>query len=630
MTMRTTHSSNINNNCKTIKKKPHNPDNDMGMDFFNDDSIFDKRLKKFMINNKNILSFDQVSNESECSDIKKIYDSSIESDLTTNYNSHLRNNNIPMKRQYITNNNIQNHQKTKKSDESDDDERNDFSNESDFEIENESIISINLFRKSECESCSDDDKWINTNSSKRPISNIGSIDIILGQSKTKNPIKDDIPYDTDDDDDDDDDDEVKQNRDRYIKHMDSIVKNIKEMKWGDTIMTKSDPNFITNDQRSQKMCAITKVIRYSSYVFNGYGSKNILRYFMSKTKNDPEYGFQKIVQILNDKGFRRFIPIKSWDTFWKDYRDEPIKNRYLFELIRSDQPCKPYLDIEWIQKKEKDPRKQNYSEFINKLQTDIINIFQERYDIEIDTTSIMISTSHSASKVSFHVVIDKQIGRKTLAFRTNRRGCPESAWDMYIALIELDASYDDVLDGTVYTTDREFRVLYSNKTTEFRPFIPYSKIRRNIDEDSVIKMSNPQCMRYIVTYSRYNEYHHIVTPEVPQKYAVMNRTNYDPEIFIPPTYTDGTINHLIHLAQKIHHTAEYTGRSTCGKGWRFSYRDKTEPCYTGNYHESNGFYIYENKEKCTFYMKCQSDKCNGIRVLENKKAKVKVVTKKLF
>ena len=299
----------------------------------------------------------------------------------------------------------------------------------------------------------------------------------------------------------------------------------------------------------------------------------------------------------------------------------------MFELIRSDQPCKPYLDIEWKEKKGKDPRKRDYSKFIEKLQNDLIHIFIKRYKINIDTTSIMISTSHSSSKVSFHVVIDKIIGKKTLGFRTNRKGCPESAWDMYIALIELDKSYENVLDGTVYTTDREFRVLYSNKTTEFRPFIPYSNKLRKMKEDATIKKSNKECLRYIVTYAKNNEYRNIQTPEVPEKYAYLNK-NYDPDNFIPPTYTDKSINHLIQLAQKVHYTAEYTGRSSCGKKWRFSYRDKNEPCYTGEYHESNGFYICENSETGTIYMKCMSDDCKSIKVLESKK--VKVITKKLF
>jgi len=570
-------------------------------------ALFDKRLNQFMSNDKNKLSFDQISLESEDSYIKKICNSCIgpaESDRS-------REDRISMKRSDI--NIIANEFELE---------------DDDTDAEEESALSVSSSSSSFYESTSDHD---------RTVSNIGSINIVMCRSKNKHKNKsrkNDTPNNSDDDTDADDEQIIA--RDRYIKHMDSIVESIKKMNWGDTITVTAEL-FDSSYPLLQKMCAITKIVRYSSFVFNGSGSKTILRYFMNKTKNDPIHRYQKIVQILSNNGFRRFIPIRSWTEFWGNYRDEPVKTRYLFELIRSDQPCKPYLDIEWISDDVKDARTQDYSDFVIKLQKDLISIFKRRYKIIIDESSIMISTAHSSSKTSFHVVIDKQIGKKTLAFRTNRKGYPESAWDMFLALIELDSFYKDVLDGAVYTTDREFRVLYSNKTTEFRPFVPYSKSNKKSKtkskskQDVKITLTDQECMRYIVTYAPYNEYHHIVTPAVPKQYVNLNREEYDDfNIFIPPTYSDKKINHLMSLARIVHPTSEYTGRSPNG-GWRFSYKDKSEECYTGNYHESNGFYIFENTDKGTIYMKCMSDDCKGIRILEGKEnVTPKLITKKLF
>jgi hypothetical protein len=418
----------------------------------------------------------------------------------------------------------------------------------------------------------------------------------------------------------------------FIKHMDSIVDRIKNMPRGASITVDVDPPYNRNRSTSEwnKECLIKRNVRFASYIFHGNGSKTIARYFINKTKNEEGFGFQKIIQILNERSFRRFIPIRSWEEFWSRYKTEPIKYRHLFELIRSDQPCKPYLDIEWEVGVNKDARKQNHSKFVSKLQNDLISIFRDRYKIPLKSSEIMLSSSHSEKKVSFHVVINKMIGNKTVAYRTNRKAQPESAWDLWLALIEHDESYEDVLDGAVYTTDREFRVIFSNKTTEFRPFVPYtSKYKgKQLDPDSVVDMSDEECMKYIITHSKNNEYYHIITPKVPSKYAGMSKAIYDPTSFVPPVYTDKTISHLMDLVRKIHPTAEYTGRSPNG-GWRFSYRDKNEECYTGNYHESNGFYVFENKDKGTIYMKCMSEECNGIKVLERT---VKTVTpiKKLF
>ena len=424
--------------------------------------------------------------------------------------------------------------------------------------------------------------------------------------------------------------DLKIAKERYIKHMDKIVDQIKAIKIGQTITVESDPSYITINKNNIKYCTITKIVRFDTYIFNGYGSKNILRYFMNKTKADPNYGYQKIVQMLDSKNYRRYLPIKNWESFWKAYRDEPIKYRHVFELIRSDQPCKPYLDIEWYTDLDKDARKEDHSAFVEKLQNDLIKVFKDRYKITIDNDDIMIATSHSVKKASFHVVIDKTINNKTLGFRTNRKGFPESAWDLWVALTDLDESYEESLDGAVYTTDREFRLIYSNKTNEFRPVIPYGV--KTVKENTAVAMniSVSKCLRYVITHSSSGEYHHIRTPEVPKKYLVVNRRYCDSDMFVPRTYSDKKINYLMQLIRPIHRTAEYTGLSSCGKGWRFSYSDKDEKCYSGNYHESNGFYVFENRESGTIYMKCMSSCCKGIKVLEGTKKNIIMPTKKLF
>jgi hypothetical protein len=392
------------------------------------------------------------------------------------------------------------------------------------------------------------------------------------------------------------------------------------MSWGQTISIDPEPQYITLNKK--KLCHITKIIRFSSYEFRGYGSKKILRYFMNKTINDPQHGYQKIIQILDNKSQRSFLPIRNWKDFWKAYEDEPIKDRHLFELIRSDQSCKPYLDIEWyIEEKEIDQQK-----FVKTLITDLITIFKERYNITITKNNIMIATSHSATKTSFHVVIDKLIDGNIVGYKTNCRGFADSAWDLWIALIEHNTIYKDVIDKSVYSTDREFRTIFSNKGVDFRPFIPYNT-KKIIQPDSLIDIDPLFCLRYVITYSPNNQYHHIQTPDVSTKYTVINKKYYDYD-YIPQIYTDKKVNELIKLIKPLHPTVIYTGRSTCGKGWRFSYVNKNESCYTGNIHDSNGFYVFENEAKGIIYMKCMSDSCKGFHIL--KRDKDKQPDKKLF
>ena len=337
------------------------------------------------------------------------------------------------------------------------------------------------------------------------------------------------------------------------------------------------------------------------------------------------YGYQKIVQILTEKS-RTFLPIKNWEDFWKAYEDEPIKDRHLFELIRSDQSCKPYLDIEWyIEEKQIDRTK-----FIKTLITDLIKIFKNRYNITISKNDIMIATSHSDKKTSFHVVIDKIINNGTVGYKTNRRGFADSAWDLWIALVEHNEMYKEVVDKSVYSTDREFRAIFSNKGADFRPFVPCDNPNSSspIEPDQYIDTDLSKCLRYIITYSPNNQYHHIQTPDVSTQYTVINKKYYDHE-FVPQYYTDKKVNELINLIKPVHPTVSYTGRSACGTGWRFSYSNRNELCYTGNIHDSNGFYVFENETKGIIYMKCMSNNCKGYHILK-KYSINNIIDKKLF
>lgn len=403
---------------------------------------------------------------------------------------------------------------------------------------------------------------------------------------------------------------------QYIKYMDNVVEHIKNMKYGDKILVEGEPH-IKRDKK--RYCSIIRNTDVETYIFYGIGSKKILRYFMEKTKNDKEHGYNNIIQILDSQSHRQFLPIKCLKTFWNKYKNEPIKNRYIFEVILSDRPCKPYLDIEW--KENSNKTKNKYKLFIDKITNDLILIFSTRYNIPIDESNILISTSHSISKVSFHIVINKIHNDKVVVYDTNKKGYSNSAWDLWHALTEHNNNYKKIIDESVYSTDREFRTLYSNKLKEFRPIVPYGT---NVKENSSIKLSTKKCMLYFVTHLTDDKLYFIKTPVTDGKYMVINKKNiYDicPQKF----YTDEKVKELIQLIKPYHETVEYMGTSPCGKKWRFNYRNKEEPCYTGNTHTSNGFYVYENVKNGYLYMKCFSSKCTN-KIVINKNN----ISKKMF
>jgi hypothetical protein len=437
--------------------------------------------------------------------------------------------------------------------------------------------------------------------------------------------------------------EIQRRRDIFIEHMEEVIDTIKNMRGGDEKRLKADPSY-------EKCAVVKKNNRFKTFLFCGHGCKNLLRIFMKRTVDDSRFGYKRIVQILDKQDYRRFMPINDWRRFWKTYETEPVKLRRMFEVILSDMPCKPYLDIEWnIKHTEMElygsAKKMDFSEFVLDLTTDIIDIFRERYKIDLDETNVMISSSHSDKKVSFHVVVNKIIDGSTVSFHTNLRTEHGSAWDLCNALIEKDEdNYLDRLDEAVYTTDREFRAIFSNKSSDFRPISPHAPHKIKLTRNSRVEMDVDECLKYIITYAKDNQYHIINVPSYEEdhrngksrelksyRYGSKSMTSrysstygssttsssgsrivstaYD-DIFkyIPQIYDNEEINRILKMVRNIHPTAQYTG-TTRENRWRFTYLDRSEPCYTGSHHNSNGFYVFKNEVTGRIYMKCMSESC---------------------
>jgi hypothetical protein len=438
--------------------------------------------------------------------------------------------------------------------------------------------------------------------------------------------------------------EIHRKRNDFIKHIEDSINIIKNMEYGDIEEIKADPSY-------DKCAVVKKNNRFNTFMFSCHGCKNLLKIFMKRTINDPNFGFKRIVQILTNNGYRRFIPINNWEQFWLSYIDEQVCTRRLFEVILSDMPCKPYLDIEWKLDKEYiklngPAKKLDFTDFVNKLVQDIIEVFAERYYIDIDKHNVMIASSHSDVKVSFHVVINKIIDGTTVTFHTNLKTEHGSAWDLCKELLKKDKNYINKIDEAVYTTDREFRAIYSNKTNKFRPIQPYAPTKVKLSKNSLIGMDVDECLKYLVTYAKNDMYHLINVPSdneskpyknidpsffsltssksrYTSKSSTSSKSNnrlgksskrcntvYD-DIFkyIPQIYDDNEVNKLLNLVREIHPTAYYTGSNKKNR-WRFSYKDKSEKCYSGNYHESNGFFVFKDDQSGKIYMKCLSENCD--------------------
>ena len=211
-----------------------------------------------------------------------------------------------------------------------------------------------------------------------------------------------------------------------------------------------------------------------------------------------------------------------------------------------------------------------------------------------------------------------------LLYKTNVKKYNNSAYDLYSALIEHNDNYKNKLDGCVYSKDREMRCIYSTKFDQVRLFIPITitDIKNKKNTHTVRRTSDfiPNFHDYLITHLSNLHIQFINTPEVLHPVLLpSNRYNIDKsdndklailKNFIQKEPENDLIERLIDLASTIHPTAKYTGR--IGDGYRFSYDDRTEPCYTGHTHKSNGFSVFIKPNTGFVYMFCFSAKCGKL------------------
>jgi hypothetical protein len=293
-------------------------------------------------------------------------------------------------------------------------------------------------------------------------------------------------------------------------HVEDSLRYVKNLKGNEKVV-------IYQSNKAIGYCSVTKNTKYDSYVFKGPSSKNLLKKFMELNQE-----YKVLTQILDDRYFKRqFVPFLSWNDCFEKHNDVEFNKRYVYEIISSDKPSKPYLDIEWISNN----KDLDLDKFVDNIKQNIINIFANRYKKNISKDDIYVSKSHLNNKISFHIVINAVCDGKLLLFSTNKKQNQNSSWDLCQELLKLhdielnknklennlnvnmNNLYKGKIDDRVYTYDREFRTIYSNKDgKDKRPFLP---LEQNTDDQTIIE----NWKKYLV--SDYDgEYELIQTPFV--------------------------------------------------------------------------------------------------------------------
>lgn len=216
------------------------------------------------------------------------------------------------------------------------------------------------------------------------------------------------------------------------------------------------------------------------------GSKNAMK-ICANSKSEPQTAF---LQYHID-GHRTFTFFPNW-TIAYDKLPYVDDRRYINELLCVGRPVKGYLDIE--KKYDKQLDDEYICSFIITLKDDIIAIIKNDYGYDIidDNIKLLDScgfTSDNKWKLSFHVIITTKSPQ--LLFISNRKQDVDSAFSFAYRLHGYKPIYSEYVDLSVYSSDRELRIINSYKSyTDLRQLTPYGNPTNLIITDYIISDYN--------------------------------------------------------------------------------------------------------------------------------------------
>lgn len=327
--------------------------------------------------------------------------------------------------------------------------------------------------------------------------------------------------------------------------------------------------------------------------------KNDMKDWIKNLDSKPKL----LIYYLEGVNKNRFTGFNNHNDLFKNIKTFTVNNNYYInEIVTKDVQRKPYIDLEKVYP-DKATYDDQYKNIIKKLQKDIINVFKSAYNENITVEDILLLTSSgkvdTGFKMSYHIIVSPV--NRTLYY-TNSATTNSSAIHLYTSLINLDETYKEFLDGSVYNEELNLRILGSAKN-----FSDNKRILKPVDVKTLmpIEKSDKEKLNYFITYiNPSKEKKQLQTPVIEQttkvkKNIVRNR--------ITKTNVNTT---LMSYVKKYHPTAEHKGLYQ-DIYHRFIYTNRKEVCpISGKIHSgTNGFYVIENERG--YYLKCHSNHCTG-------------------
>ncbi len=332
-----------------------------------------------------------------------------------------------------------------------------------------------------------------------------------------------------------------------------------------------------------------------------------------------------LVQLQEpDHGYRNYGCYATWPDAIRRLRGIDVQRRHLYELIPHGHECKPYLDLDGPPL----PRRSGAStsahaelqlhtveDVVERASELVTALFRSDYGVELLPEHLVWLDSPQEDKLSLHLTISTH--GPQYVYSSNHRTDPSGAWHLASRLRQLDPSgIGAMVDVSVYSKDREMRTLGGVK--HGRPGSSALRVMQGGEgsQSGAPEQVQPADGRVGLTVAAAREA--LITwldepaarrrlevpPQMPAAVLAQQRglrTQAEAAQLDPEMEESLLVVRMQDLMrERLHDTAyvDRLGRDSAvmrmvlpGTGAipvpcvRFSYTDRSEPCYTGNVHE---------------------------------------------
>ncbi len=328
------------------------------------------------------------------------------------------------------------------------------------------------------------------------------------------------------------------------------------------------------------------------------------------------------VQCNDDSGRRQFGCFPTWQDAYVAMRSLPAWQRTWNELVSHGQRVKPYLDIDGAYADALPEGCRTADEVMARATPLVRRVFAEDYGITLPAAALVWLVSPNPQKLSLHLIVCTHSPQ--WVYRSNHQNDPQGAVHLARRLMQLDPEgVGKLVDGGVYTKDREMRVLGAHKygkprITALRLVGGASPARATAAafRDTILTWRDDADVREINvpayiprTVARSRQRIRTIKQAADAAHPVHQRED-------PLHLRTFVVGRMLELLQDdLHPTAFHDpshGREDAydsQRGVKFNYSDRAEPCYTGCVHSGTQNLRCWVGPSGDVYAKCFSERC---------------------